>query len=647
MGNTRALSAAITQSLEDGGLLEQPERDAVGRQLDLFEKHLRPDDLFRLFPNPATRPVLLAALLRELHWMSEDILQASAPDVAAETLQTRSTIAQILQKPYAPVFMKDILRTFAQAASTVDREDLQGWYKHELLTKGDGLNSTLRNLLLAVSLNDTVFRGTDKKAKIALGQYTWRELKAKVGEGEIPDLPKGTDDKPYVKFLVAVTDAENNVLEYMDYGQSEGQEKYGQHATGEGLGNIVGRPTARLIDPLDLPDVMRGLRAIEASQREPEDAEAVRRIGLHMRLKKTMVDAMESDDGRTFPSALSDVDDLTPEQMTMVFNWADTVKKMWGQNVHVEKGKLAIGEVGVVYPKFRGRIGLVRMDQPSTRTVTAATAALRALGMTPEPQSMGQSSRAKGEGRASEDTTLASHDISVVLARYQDFENDAAQIAATKKDKIPTRISLGGDVHHPTQTLAEVLLFMDHFRCATHTIEELFEKTAVAPPTIAFMGHTRRKRADRALIKFVAKHLPHWKIRIIVPKEEYLPTDLPASANIHTIVSNELMNDGPVADLTRDCAFLYVSNQEATSGSEGKGDGKKPADYHLSENVLEQNPNLRILHPLPASGELADNVFDHPHSLIAGQMQNKIAVITALVAHQLEAKEKRLKNEPQ
>jgi aspartate carbamoyltransferase catalytic subunit len=428
------------------------------------------------------------------------------------------------------------------------------------------------------------------------------------------------------------------VVEYMDYGQSQGEELYGVRATGEGLGNIVGHPTMQLIDPLDLRAVMRALKTIESSQGESEDREAVRRIGLHMQMKRGMVDAMQSDSGRSFPALVSGVEDLTPEQMTMVFRWAATVKRMWGENVHVEQGKLTIGEVGVVYPKLRGEMGLVRMDQPSTRTVTAAILALQALGMTPHLQSMASSSRAKGEGPASEELTLASHDIAVVLTRSKDFETDAKRQMG---EDGPTRISLGGDVHHPTQTLGEVLLFIDHFGCQDYTIEELVQRTQQNPPTIAFMGHTSRKRADKGLISFIATHLPHWRIKIIVPHEEYIPSDVQDNGQIESVVSDALTDQTTVSSLTQDCTFLYVSNAEATSGEAGVGDGKKPADYKLTATVLDQNPGLRVLHPLPASGELDDDVFMHSQSLIAPQMQNKIAIIAALVAHQQEAQKAR------
>jgi hypothetical protein len=91
--------------------------------------------------------------------------------------------------------MQEILQQFAEAATNGEVSDVPQWYRQILLECGVGLNSTLRNLLLAVSLNETVLKETAMEAKLVLGQYTWKELKAKVAGGEIPDLPNGTQDK--------------------------------------------------------------------------------------------------------------------------------------------------------------------------------------------------------------------------------------------------------------------------------------------------------------------------------------------------------------------------------------------------------------------------------------------------------------------
>lgn len=126
----------------------------------------------------------------------------------------------------------------------------------------------------------------------------------------------------------------------------------------------------------------------------------------------------------------------------------------------------------------------------------------------------------------------------------------------------------------------------------------------------------------------------------IFPKragKSYLPPEFQGQANYTAIESEDLLNPETVESLTEGCQFVYISNQEGTSGAGGKGHGKKEVDYRLPTSVVEKN-NLKVMAPLPASKEVEDDIFSHPNSLIPRQMQNKINIIASLLAHGLSAK---------
>lgn len=262
--------------------------DLIGGSLDENELYASIEDLQRCFsrevlesmlPDPELRPLLLAAIISELRFLADDepdISQDDSVAVQEQTLQTKSCIIRALRHPYKPVFIKDAIARFKGE----DRESMGKVYDTLIYSEEEGeagINDTLRNMILAFYINEQIM-GDDHSAKLCLAQYTLGEQWAKINEGEMPELPIGTDKKTYVKLLIAITDIDDNVVEYIDYGQSEGQEQNGIKPTGEGLGSVIGRPTSRLIDPLDSNQVVHALKQIERSQNTEDDREAVRRI---------------------------------------------------------------------------------------------------------------------------------------------------------------------------------------------------------------------------------------------------------------------------------------------------------------------------------------------------------------------------------
>lgn len=159
--------------------------------------------LAALLPNPKVRPLAAGAAVMEL-------AQANlAPeDLSAIHLTRPSKTLAILNAPYQPTFMRDTLPRLQTAEFKREAQVALGDALCESLipnTANGGLNSTLKNLLLAVRLNETIFKTTKIKASIQRAQYTWEGLNAKVSpQYDLPTLPGQTAKDSAVKLVVSL-----------------------------------------------------------------------------------------------------------------------------------------------------------------------------------------------------------------------------------------------------------------------------------------------------------------------------------------------------------------------------------------------------------------------------------------------------------
>lgn len=593
-----------------------------------------PDGFLReVLPSADKRPVLAAAVVLELA-----DFKPSSNSIRAEDLIAASPILSTLSTRYKPIMMSDLIYL-------VERSSGHGLSYQTIKNISDslgGMNSTLRNLCIANLYNEGLFANSTLKADIALTQYTWRGLHSQISTYAAPDLPAGSADSPYLRFTVAISRGTSLPLTYFDYGHPENQEKYGKRSTGEGAGIIVGSPLHMSpIEPNETKELIFAFKQVAASQKSnPSEPEAIRRIDVHNKMIRQLVDFVKTSEGLQFPAVISEVNDLSEKQLQSVLLWSNLVEKMLENSTdRVNSQEMRMGR-GLIFTMFAGKHARVESSQPSTRTVSAAADALRSLGMTIDIPST--SSREKGESTISEGVTLSAHNVDIVLRRDPNFENEAPALRALGS-KVPVHICLGGNKNHPTQTLGEIKAFMDYFGCGTYSLDQLRSNTFEEPPTITFIGRTDQKRADKALIAFILEHLPHWNVRVLVPTEKDVPKlDLPDGARYMVKVESELNNDDVVLRETQGSTFIYTSNSEATSNVEekGKGDGKKAALFHIPVEVLSKN-GCHLMHPLPASAELDERIFHHKHSLIRQQMENKIYVIASLTAHQLIAAQER------
>jgi len=596
-------------------------------------------DTISILPNHSNRLLLLWWVLYELH--KANILKKWTL-LSKEQAIKNSTILQILAYPYAPVFIDEVLQKIEEKNTNINIS-LISWHQSSL----DGINSTLRNLFLCQVLNDTLLLESEFTCNITLAQYTWEEMKAKTSQGQMPSLPELTWKKLYLKFLISLESTITwHIIDYIDYGVGEWMEKYWISATWEWSWMIMWRPLGLTsFDPKNTNHLIRWLRQIEKSQDTKADRLSVKRMWIHLKMTQNITDYIDTSDGMSFPSTISDIEDLSVKQISQICFWSSMIKGMQ-KDINDEDN------CPIAYPMkwMERKIIHIEMSQPSTRTLTAAQKWAEVLGFKTSVIQKWTSSKAKGENPSSEELTLSTHWVVAVMSRSGTFESDMKlrnnfiqNESTVSFDTLPVHISLGGNIHHPTQTLAEILLFIEDIGCDEYSIHQLQLKTQKNPPHIVFMGHTNSKRADKALIAFILQHLPHWKIQVIVPHEIYLP-DLDIynitkqSYNYTEKVIKNLTNEAYLIKTLTWVDYLYISNPHVTSWQQEKW----KYDYKITKKILD-TVHTKILAPLPASEELWEWVIDHPNSLINSQMENKFHIISSLLAHQISSREARKK----
>jgi len=153
-----------------------------------------------------------------------------------------------------------------------------------------------------------------------------------------------------------------------------------------------------------------------------------------------------------------------------------------------------------------------------------------------------------------------------------------------------------------------------------------------------FTGHTKNKRADKALIIAINTYLPEWKIENLVPEQKYVPDGFEDFENFTSKIVN-FEDENNVIEATKYADFVYISNPYQTSG---EGSFNNEDRYKLTKEVVDTN-NFKVLAALPASEELDPKIFSHPNSLIKEVMINKIDIIASLSAHTLYSQ--KLQNE--
>lgn len=619
-------------------------RDDVDFATALAEK-MPPEAMLKIIQPLSLRNRLSSEILRELS--RADFLNGDTHTLKAAL--DASPILRLIELPYKRVYFPALEERidYGHVAGLTIEEESWKFYEalEEICAYDGGINSSLRNLLIAARIARNHPVTDSSPIYVTLAEYTWPEHFARTSVFGCPTLAEQGEHARYCKIVLAYPEERGRYV-YADYGTGFDHPEYGKRPTGEGRANVAGSIVPDPPVPLQMHRPVRkwALAPVTDSQKRASENRNQFRMGQQAKMIRHLADFSLTPEGYKFPSILSSVDDLSATQIQSVLQWSRLVEERVDESIVLTSPQDIALPRDEFFTPFHGSCIRIESSAPSTRTVTAASAAGYGFGMVVDEAYL--TSRGKNETPLSEAVTLHSHGVDIVLRRSKLFESEARELQE-KGDTIPLLISLGGNDHHPTQTLAELKAIMEDFGIHDYDIEKLRQATDENPPTMVFIGHLEHKRADKALIQTIQRLFPKWKIRAYVPEDQHVPTfSTELNSNYSCEVVDDLDDPAMVSTLVDGAYSVYVANPAETSNTTSSSEAAPevpPADYHLSAQVLHWHNHLKVFAPLPASEELDPQIFSMDgNSQIIKVMKNKVFVMNALMGHMLIGKQRRL-----
>ncbi|WP_294174382.1 aspartate carbamoyltransferase catalytic subunit [uncultured Sphingomonas sp.] len=283
---------------------------------------------------------------------------------------------------------------------------------------------------------------------------------------------------------------------------------------------------------------------------------------------------------------LLSIDSLTDEQIDGLLETADLFTRRGGGST-----------------RYAGRIVFNLFYENSTRTLMSFAAAAARLGAVPLTLPVEQSSIKKGETLADTARTLNAMGPDALVMRHGE-DGSVAEVAQLMD--CPVLNAGDGTNEHPTQALLDALTLRQHFG----RIEGL---------TVAICGdirHSRVARSNRKLLERLGA-----TVRLAGPPP-LLPDDLPGGGAIDEAVRGA------------DAVMMLRIQRERLAEELGDSPGEYLASYGLTvERLAQAAPHAVVLHPGPMNRgvEIADEIADHPRSLILRQVANGVAMRMAVL----------------
>ncbi len=283
----------------------------------------------------------------------------------------------------------------------------------------------------------------------------------------------------------------------------------------------------------------------------------------------------------------------TRESLEDVFNLASKIKQ------NPEKYSKAI----------EGKIVATMFYEPSTRTrLSFETAVLRLGGQVISTENASSNSSVK-KGETLKDTVRVLQKYAdAIVIRHSDINSatDAASVA-----NVPILNAGSGKGEHPTQALLDM-----------YTIRE--KRGKIDGVKVAILGDLVYGRTIHSLIKLLALY-DDVEIYGLSKKDFMLPQeyiDFLKEKNINYTICNSFN------DIPKDIDVMYHTRiqQERFEGDFGK------EEYIINKQVLSNfSENTIVLHPLPRTGEISEDIDDDPRALYFEQAGNGLYVRMGLL----------------
>lgn len=262
---------------------------------------------------------------------------------------------------------------------------------------------------------------------------------------------------------------------------------------------------------------------------------------------------------------------------------------------------------------IEGKIVATMFYEPSTRTrLSFETAVLRLGGQVISTENASANSSVK-KGETLKDTVRVLQKYAdAIVIRHSDVNSaiDSASVAT-----VPILNAGSGKGEHPTQALLDM-----------YTIRE--KRGNIDGVKVAILGDLVYGRTIHSLIKLLALY-NNIEIYGLSKKDFMLPQeyiDFLKEKNIKYTICNSF------DDIPKDVDIMYHTRiqQERFEGDFGK------EEYIINKEVLDKfSKDTIVLHPLPRTGEIAEDIDDDPRALYFEQAGNGLYIRMALLLQAL------------
>lgn len=265
---------------------------------------------------------------------------------------------------------------------------------------------------------------------------------------------------------------------------------------------------------------------------------------------------------------------------------------------------------------LEGRVIATLFFEPSTRTrLSFETAVNRLGGRVIGFSDASTSSSSKGESLKDTIAMVGNYADAIVMRHYL----EGAALYASELGRAPIVNAGDGANQHPSQTLLDLYAIRK-------TQGSLYDKT------IALVGDLKYGRTVHSLIVGMAHFRP--RFIFVSPPELRMPEECKDFCREHGIPFTETEDFTP--EVIRSVDILYMTRVQRERFIDLEEYERVKNVYVLTASMLEgSRENLRILHPLPRVGEIAQDVDDTPWAYFVEQAQGGLYVRQSILCEVL------------
>ncbi len=265
---------------------------------------------------------------------------------------------------------------------------------------------------------------------------------------------------------------------------------------------------------------------------------------------------------------------------------------------------------------LEGRVIATLFFEPSTRTrLSFETAVNRLGGRIIGFSDASTSSSAKGESLKDTISMVGNYADAIVMRHYL----EGAALYASELGRAPIVNAGDGANQHPSQTLLDLYAIRK-------TQGSLYDQT------IALVGDLKYGRTVHSLIVGMSHFRP--RFIFVSPPELRMPEECKDFCREHGIPFVETEEFSP--EVIQSVDILYMTRVQRERFIDPEEYERVKNVYVLTASMLQGcRENLRILHPLPRVGEIAQDVDDTPWAYFVEQAQGGLYVRQSILCEVL------------